>query len=63
MPQLNHLDVIVQELGVQGFEWHDIMLLQADYSFAPYSLIGLDAILHLCLAARKGPTPVFRSLF
>ena len=37
---------------------HDVMMWSADCHFAPHSQVGVDADLHLCIVARKRPTPV-----
>ena len=41
---------------------HDVMMWSADCSFAPQLQVGVDAIPHLCIVARKRPTPVLRLL-
>ena len=38
------------------------MIWLADSSFAPHSQVGVDAIPHLCITARKMPTPVLSLL-
>ena len=41
---------------------HNVAMWSADCSFAPHSQVGVDAIPHLCIVARKRLTPVFSLL-
>ena len=41
---------------------HDVIMWSADCSFAPHSQAGVDGIPHLCIVARKKPTPVLSLL-
>ena len=54
--QLKHLGVLFQELSVKGSQCFDVvnrLLL-----IPPLSNIGTNAISHLCIVARKNPTPI-----
>ena len=54
MPKLNHLDVLFQELCVEGSRRFDVvsrLLL-----ITPHSHIGVDTIFHLPIAAQKYPS-------
>ena len=41
---------------------HDVIMWSADCSFGPHSQVGVDAIPHLCIVARKMPIPVLSLL-